>query len=161
LICAKIFSVATPSDKPKPRNLQTQALNRRESWWQIYVPLGAAVLAALVCMGLTIASAYGAQIIHNRPWADVSLIYLIILAAIGVLPVLALMVGLCFGAWYVLRELPAYFKIVQDFMQTVANRAAEISRRVANVFIAPRASAAAAQKALNRTRSIILPRRKA
>jgi hypothetical protein len=153
--------VDTPSEKPKPRNLQTQALNRRESLWQIYLPLGAVVLAALVCMGFTIASAYGAELIRHRPWADVSLIYLIVFAAVGVFPVLALMVALCVGAWYVLRELPAYFKMAQDFMRRVADRATEISRQVANVFIAPRASAAAAQEALKRTRSIILPRRKA
>jgi hypothetical protein len=153
--------VATPPETPKPRNTQTQALNRRESLWQIYLPLGATLLAAAVCMGLTIASAYGARILNDRPWADVSAMYLTAIAVAGALPVLAVVVGLAAGAWYVLREVPPYLKIAQDFMRLVAARAAEYSKQVANVFIAPRASAAGARGALNRARSAIFPGRKA
>jgi len=129
--------------------------------WQIYLPLAVTLLAALACVLITIASADGARILNDHAWSAVSLMYLVGIVLVGLLPVLAVSAGLVVGMLYVLRELPAYFKMAQDFMRRVADRATEISRQVANVFIAPRASAAAAQKALKRTRSIILPGRKA
>jgi len=153
--------VTTPPETPKPRNTQTQALNRRESLWQIYLPLGATLLAALACVVITILSAYGAKILNDRAWSAVSLMYLVGMVIVGLLPVLAVSAGLAAGAWYVLRKLPPYFKIVQDFMRLVAARAAEYSSQVANVFIAPRASAAGARGAINRARSAIFPGRKA
>ena len=154
-------SSSGPKLNPKPRNLRTQALNRRESLWQIYVPLGLAIAVVVTFMAITIISAYSAPSLTHLVWADVSLIYLIIWAGMGSLLVLGLLVGLCIGLWYALRELPPYFKMAQDFVQLVAVRTAEISKQIASVFIRPRASAAAAQKALASVRSIITPGRKA
>lgn len=151
-------SSSSPKLTPKPRNLHTQALNRRESIWQIYVPLGAVLVAVGALIALTV---FAAGMPLRSAWADVSLIYLIIWAGLGSLLVLAFLAALCVGLWYLLRELPPYFKMAQDFMQRVAFRAAEISKQVASVFIQPRASAAAAQKTLDSVRSIITPRRKA
>jgi hypothetical protein len=145
---------------PKPRNLRTQALNRRESFWQIYVPLGFAIIVVLAFMVMTVISAYSAGSLTHLVWADVSLIYLIIWAALGGLVVLALLIGLCAGLWYMLRELPPYFKLAQDFVMLATFRAAEISKQIANLFITPRASVAAAQKTLDSVRFIITPGRK-
>jgi hypothetical protein len=108
-------------------------------------------------MGLTI---FVAGMPARSAWADVSTMYLIVFAAVGGLVVLVLVAGLCAGMWFVLRELPGYFKIAQDFMLLVALRAAEISQKVARVFITPRASVSAAQKALDSTRSLITTGRK-
>jgi hypothetical protein len=148
--------VATPP-APRPRNPETHARLRREAWWQIYIPLGVTVLALLSVMGLTV---FVASLPTRSVWADVSLMYLIIFAAIGSLVVLVLLAGICVGLWYGLRELPGYFKIIQDFMHLVAVRAAELSQKVAGIFIAPHAYISAAQKTVESTRSIITPGRK-
>ncbi len=146
-----------PAPRPRPRNPETQARLRRDVLWQIYLPLGLAVLALLVVMGLTI---FVAGMPTRSAWADVSTMYLIIFAAIGGVAVLALLAGLCAALWYLLRELPGYFKIVQDFMRLVAAQVAEISQKVAGVFITPRAYIAGAQKTVARARSTIAFRRK-
>ncbi len=146
-----------PAPRPRPRNPETQARLRRDVLWQIYLPLGLAVLALLVVMGLTI---FVAGMPTRSAWADVSTMYLIIFAAIGGVVVLVLLAGLCAALWYLLRELPGYFKIVQDFMRLVAAQVAEISQKVAGVFITPRAYIAGAQKTVARARSTIAFRRK-
>lgn len=125
--------------------------------WQIYVPLGVAVAALLAVMALTI---FVGSMPTRSVWADVSAIYLGIFVVIGGLVFLALLAALVVGLWFALRELPGYFKIAQDFMLLVALRATEYSLKVAKVFITPRASASAAQKALDSTRTIITTRRK-
>lgn len=140
------------SQTPRPRNLRSQARNRRETFWQIYVPLGVAVAVVLGLMALTV---FGAGQPARSAWGDVSLIYLICLAAVGGVVQLALLVGLCVGLRAALRGLPPYFKQAQDIMFLVAFRAGEISKKIAGVFIAPRASAAAAQKTLDTARSIV------
>ncbi len=143
---------------PKPRNPETYARQKRTALWQIYVPLGVAVAALLAVMALTI---FVASMSTRSVWADISAMYLIVFAVIGGLVVLVLLAALVAGLWFVLRELPGYFKIAQDFMLLVALRAAEYSLKLAKVFITPRASVSAAQKALDSTRTIITTRRKA
>ncbi len=108
-------------------------------------------------MALTI---FAASMPTRSVWADISTIYLVIFAVIGALVVLALLAALVVGLWFALRELPGYFKIVQDFMLLVALRAADYSLKVAKVFITPRASVSAAQKAMDSARTIITTRRK-
>jgi hypothetical protein len=125
--------------------------------WQIYLPLGVAVAALLAVMALTI---FVASMPTRSVWADVSAIYLVIFVVIGGLVVLALLAALVVGLWFALRELPGYFKIAQDFMLLVALRATEYSLKVAKVFITPRASVSAAQKALDSTRTVISTWRK-
>ncbi len=142
---------------PKPRNPETYARQKRTALWQIYVPLGVAVAALLAVMSLTI---FVASMPTRSVWADISAVYLIIFAVIGALVVLVFLAALVAGLWFALRELPGYFKIAQDFMLLVALRAAEYSLKVAKVFITPRASVTAAQKAVDSTRSIISTRRK-
>lgn len=154
--CARINTVAT-HPAPRPRNPETYARLRREALWQVYVPLGVGVLAVLILMGLIV---FAAGHPTRSVWADVSLIYLIIFAAIGGLVLLALLVGVVVGLYYALRELPGYFKIAQDFMLLVAFRAAELSQKVASVFITPRAYISAAEKTVDSTRSMISTRRK-
>ena len=146
-----------PAPRPRPRNPETQARLRRDVLWQIYLPLGLAVLALLVVMGLTI---FLAGLPTRSVWADVSIMYLIVFAVIGGVVVLVVLAGLCAALWYVLRELPGYFKMVQDFMRQVAAQMAEISQKVAGVFIAPRAYIAGAQKTVDRARSTITSGRK-
>jgi hypothetical protein len=142
---------------PKPHNPETFARQRRAAVWQIYLPLVVAVAALLAVMALTL---FAASMPTRSVWADVSLMYLIVFAVIGGLLIFALLAAFVFGLWFALRELPGYFKIAQDFMALVASRAAEVSQRVAGFFITPRASVAAAQKALDSARTIITTRRK-
>jgi hypothetical protein len=145
------------SSAPRPRNPETHAQLRREALRQIYIPLGVAVLALVVVMGLTI---FMTGLPARSVWADVSLIYLSFFALAGGVVVLALVAGLVVGLWYVLRELPGYFKIAQDFMLLVSLRVAEYSQKVANLFITLRAYISAAQRSVESARALVTPRRK-
>ncbi len=104
---------------PKVRNLRTQSLTRRETFWQITLPVGLALVAAVTLMMLvTMPGAAG----RRSAFADASLIFMIVPAALWGVVLLALIVGLSVGLWYALRELPPLFKQAQDLMARVAQQ---------------------------------------
>ena len=65
---------------PRIRNRRTQALNRRESFWQITLPLGAAIVIAIALMALVIMGTTAP--VRTSALADVSLMFLILMAAV-------------------------------------------------------------------------------
>jgi hypothetical protein len=129
---------------PRVRNPRTQAQIRRDLIWQIAVPLGLAVAAALVLMVL-IAAPVGAPV--RSAWADVSLIFLIIPTALFGLVLLALTGGLIYAAWYGLRELPYLFKRIQDFAAVASYRVQTAADKASGVFLSIRSIAAGARRA--------------
>lgn len=144
----------TQPEKPRPpkvRNPHTQALNRRESLWQIAAPLAVAVVAAVTLMALA-ASPAGAR--SRSAFADVSLILLIVPAAVAGLALLALLCGLGVGVWYARRELPYLFKQAQDILWRVAQETKTYSGRVAHRVMAVHALNAAARAVLADLRSL-------
>lgn len=110
------------------RNPHTQALIRRETFWQVFLPLIVALLLAVGAMVLVVMSTVVP--VQTSALADVSLMFLILLAAGGGLVILALFVGLCVLVWYGLRELPFLFRRVQDFMWMLAMNVKSATRQV-------------------------------
>src|SRR5689334_1682464 len=102
---------------PKARNPRTQAQIRREVFWQIALPMGLAAILTLTLAGVMVAQRYAPV---RSPLANVSVMFLIIPTALWGLVLLALIVAVCVGLFYALRELPPLFKQAQDFMAQVA-----------------------------------------
>ncbi|MBI3361025.1 MAG: hypothetical protein HY023_07935 [Chloroflexi bacterium] len=129
---------------PLPRNPETQSLHRRDVTVQIQLPLMIALIGALTVLAFV----FGATPAGRSVWADVSLILLIVIGlGLSIAP-LALIVGFLVGLWYVIRYLPGYAKIAQDFMRRVAGRTAEYSDRVTRPVIATHSAGAAVGGAL-------------
>jgi NADH:ubiquinone oxidoreductase subunit 5 (subunit L)/multisubunit Na+/H+ antiporter MnhA subunit len=98
-----------------PRNKQAEELHNHEVLVQIYLPMLVGVLLIVVVgvlIGLALSQGDTADV---RLWADVSTIFVILQVLAGLLPVLLLIGGLAGGLFYVLRKLPPYFKVAQDY----------------------------------------------
>lgn len=131
---------------PRIRNQRTQALNRRESFWQIALPLGAAIVIAVALMALVI---MGTTVpVRTSALADVSLMFLILML------ILALIGGLCVGVWFALRELPYLFKRAQDFAALVAYHAKRVTAPLNESVLSVGSIVAAVRQAVVSVRSI-------
>jgi hypothetical protein len=135
--------------RPKIRNARTQALTRRETMWQIGVPLGVAMALTLAAMVWLVV---GASYPTLSAVADVSLLLLICPVILAGVVALVLLSGLVFGMHYALRELPYLFKKAQDGMALVTQYTKRYAGQVAGVFLSTRASLAAAQKTADHLR---------
>ncbi len=152
------YPPASPSPLPSPRvrNQRTQAMIRRDVIWQIALPLILAILIVLVIMGLLIAPV-GAPV--RSVWADVSLILLILPAALLGLVVLAITSGLIWLAAKGLSELPYLFKKAQDWVALAAYRVDTAATSLSNVFLSIRSFWAGARRAAADARAVIPGRR--
>lgn len=129
---------------PRVRNARTRAIIQRETFWQITLPLIVTLLLVVGVMAFVALSAFGVFIpTPTRSLADVSLMFLILLAAAGALVLLVVLVALCVIAAYGLRELPYLFKRVQDFVWLVAMNAKTATRQVDSRVVEVHLSAAA------------------
>jgi hypothetical protein len=141
-----------PEKRPRVRNARTAAKIRRDLIWQIAVPIGLAVVVVLVLAGLFISPVWASV---RSPWADVSLIFLIIPALLMGLIALALVAALVAGMVWLLRNLPYYFKTMQDFMAVFSYRVQTGADKAAGVFMSARSAAAAAQRAARDVRRAV------
>jgi len=130
---------------PLPRNPRTARLHRRDLAWQIYLPIGLAIVAALTVTGLVIWAGLSGQAAADSVWADVSLVFLILIAAAIALVPLALVAGLVAGLWYALRYLPGYAKVAQDYLAQAARIVRQVADRAAAPVIAVESATAAAR----------------
>jgi hypothetical protein len=137
---------------PRIRNRRTQALNRRESFWQITLPLGAAIVIAIALMALVIMGTTAP--VRTSALADVSLMFLILMAAVAGVLILALIGGLCVGVWFALRELPYLFKRAQDFAALVAYHAKRVTAPLTDSVLSVGSIVAAVRQAVTSLRSI-------
>jgi hypothetical protein len=128
----------------RPRNPQTHAQIRRDTWLQIVAPLALAAVMLIVLLVLIILPG-GAGV--RRPLADVSLILLILPTALVGLIVLALLLGLNYGLFLGLTRLPPYFKIGQDYVALAAGRIQGVIKKASGAVIATRGLIAAIQRA--------------
>ncbi|MBM2851037.1 MAG: hypothetical protein HW418_3979 [Anaerolineales bacterium] len=140
------------SSSPRIRNQRTQALNRRESFWQITLPLGAAIVIAIALMALVIMGTTAP--VRTSALADVSLMFLILMAAVAGVLILALIGGLCVGVWFALRELPYLFKRAQDFAALVAYHAKRVTAPLNDSVLSVGSIVAAVRQAVISLRSI-------
>ncbi len=136
---------------PRTRNAHTHARHRQETLWQIALPCG---LAVMVIIGLMVVVASPAGAEARSPLADVSLIFVIIPTAFWGLVLLALIIGLCYGLFVALRELPFLFKQAQEFMWLTAHEAKRYTAYVGNAIVSIRSWVAALEKLTTDIRSI-------
>jgi len=140
------------SSSPRIRNQRTQALNRRESFWQITLPLGAAIVIAIALMALVIMGTTAP--VRTSALADVSLMFLILIAGAGSVLILVLVVSLCVGVGLALRELPYLFKRAQDFAALVAYHTRRVTAPLNEGVLSVGSIVAAVRQAVVSVRSI-------
>lgn len=140
---------------PKTRNPRTQAVIRREVFWQIAVPVGVLLLGLIALLVLVVLNT--AAPVSTGAFADVSLIFLISLASLGGLVALALVAGLVFGAGYLLRESPFWLKRVQDFLWAVAGQTKSMTRQVDNRIVGVHITWAALASIWQQVRALFAP----
>lgn len=99
------------------RNPITHAKHRKESFWQITIPLIIGLLIVSGLFALTIVTAVRGGNVSDA--ADTSLIFLIIPTMIMALIPLVLFVALAYGVIWMNKNLPPYFKQAQDVMVQV------------------------------------------
>ena len=111
-----------------PRNRYTEAAHKRETFWQIYFPVGVALMAFVALAVLAATTAWkGGGGTSARAWVDVSLVLLLLQVMIVILPVMVSAIAVIIGAQYFLRKSPPYFKIAQDYSARIAR---EVGRGV-------------------------------
>lgn len=142
---------------PKVRNPRTHALIQRETLWQITAPLAAALSVVAGVMVVVVLGAAGVLVTPTRPLADVSLMFLIVLAFVAGFFTLAVGAALVVGLAYGLRELPFLFKRVQDFLWVVAQQTKSMTQRVDNRIVGVHLSLAAVQSLVNSFRALFAP----
>ena len=98
------------------RNPKTYAEHKRETFWQITLPLVIGVLIILAVVGAIIFSVTQPVTDVGR-WADVSLIWLIIPSLFFALLFLILLVGLIYAISFLLRLIPRYTLILQLYFE--------------------------------------------
>jgi hypothetical protein len=145
-----------PPGGAKLRNQRTAALMRRDVIWQIALPLGLASLIVLVIAVLLIAPV-GAPV--RSVWADISLIFLIIPTGLFGLVAFALVAGLAYGLYWLLRELPYYAKIVQDFVALATYRVNTVAGKISDVILSIRSFWAGVRKAAADVRAYLPAKR--
>ena len=142
---------------PPPPNPVTMAKHRKQVLWQITVPFLAMVFLCLGLTGLTIWSASGSSEPVSR-WADVSFIWLTPPIIIGALITLLIVGGLAYGVYYLIRVLPPYTRLTQDFFKRVLAKTRQISDQLVQPIIRIQGLAAGAQE-LRKQLGGLLPRR--
>ena len=80
--------------------------------------------------------------------------FLILMAAVAGVLILALIGGLCVGVWFALRELPYLFKRAQDFAALVAYHAKRVTAPLNDSVLSVRSIVAAVRQAVISLRSI-------
>ena len=141
---------------PRARNPQTQAKIRRDTIWQIALPMGLALIVVLVLMVLLILpSGAGAR----GPWAAVSLMILIIPTAIAGLVVLALLAGANVGVWFGLSKLPPYFKVAQDYVALAGGYVQDAAKKASDAVVSTRSFVAGVKRAAAEARALLPFRR--
>ncbi len=114
----------------RPRNPHTEALHKRDTFWQIYFPMWLALLVVLAVCILAAISAFADGGAVGRLWADISLVFLVLQAMVFTLPLLFIFGGLAYGVGYVIPKLPPYFKIAQDYVALAASEVKRLTRYV-------------------------------
>jgi hypothetical protein len=131
-----------PARQLPERNPVTHQKHRQEVLWQITLPLLlglASVLAAAILV--VIASFQGGE--QASVWADISTVWLIIPLLFATLIFLALTAALAFGVTMLLRRLPPYARLVQDFFKTVSYQVRRYSNKAVEPVLKAHGAAAA------------------
>jgi hypothetical protein len=111
---------------PEPNPITMQA-HRRESFWQIKLPLGIAIgVVVLSAVCVVVASVTGAGNISG--WADISVMWLILLITPPVLIFSAITAALIYLLAQVIPMLPRYSRLLLGYFILVRERVGKISQ---------------------------------
>ncbi len=124
------MTAPTPPSAPLPRNRRTEAIHKRETFWQIYVPVGIGLVITVGVGVLAALSAWRGGGAMGRVWADVSAVFVVLQAMAIVLPLLLVFAGVAVGLELLLRRSPPYFKIAQDYAARISREAVRATRYV-------------------------------
>lgn len=136
-------------ERPQPRSLPepnpvTQQAHRRQSFWQIKLPLAIGVGLALIAgAGAIVASVRGTGDVSR--WASVSLIWLIL----QITPLVLILAGVTAAMVYLLSAMipviPRYMRLVWGYFMLVQGQAERLSRVSAEPFLRIQSIAASVQ----------------
>ena len=136
-----------------PRNRQTEAIHKHETFWQIYLPL---VLGFVIATGVCALSAFAVAVeagdgggsAVSGLWANLSLMFLIVQIMIVLIPPLIIFGTLIYLIQFILQRSPPYFKMAQDFMARVSAQTKIISNFIAEPMLAVKAATNALEQIL-------------
>ncbi len=131
-----------PERKLPERNPVTHRKHRQEVFWQVTLPLliGLAVLLTTAVL-VVIAGFQGGEQVSL--WADISTVWLILPVLFVAFIFLALTGGLAFLVTLLLRKLPPYARLVQDFFERVSDRVRQLSNKAVEPLLRAHGTAAA------------------
>lgn len=112
---------------PRPENAPPYRAHRRQTFWQILLPVILTTLA-LLAMGLLLALRGGAA--GASLWADVALIWLILPAMLLGLLILALLAGLIYLTARVHRGTPPAAAKVQNFFRQAERAVGHFTEKI-------------------------------
>lgn len=107
-----------PALPPVSRDPLAQARHRRETFWQITLPMVLFGLLLLVLAGLIV----GGTAVETGLWADVALIWLLAPLLVLLLPPLGLLIALSLGLRRLATMLPAYGWRLQELLGLVSQQ---------------------------------------
>jgi hypothetical protein len=131
------------------RNPKTHAEHRRESFWQITLPLVIGILLILAAVGAIIFSATQPMTDVGR-WAGVSLMWLILPSLFFALLLLILLIGLVYLVSYLLRLIPHYALIVQLYFEAGKAKISQVANMIVEPLLRMRSTWAAMRYAAGR-----------
>jgi hypothetical protein len=115
-----------PSPLPEPNPVTMQA-HRRESFWQIKFPLAIAIgLILLSAVCVVVASVTGVGNVSG--WADISVMWLILLMTPPVLIMVAITAGLIYLLAQAIPMLPRYSRLLLGYFILVRERVGQVSK---------------------------------
>jgi hypothetical protein len=135
-------SPPSPERKLPERNPVTHQKHRQEVLRQITLPLllGLAVLITVAVLVAMAGFQGGEQV---SLWADISTVWLILPMLFVAFIFLAITGGLAFLVTLLLRKLPPYARLVQDFFKLVSYRVRQLSNKAVEPLLRAHGTAAA------------------
>jgi hypothetical protein len=101
---------------------------------------------------LTILAGTSGNTALTRVWADISLVFLIAQVMLVVLPLLVVFGGLWYAATYLIKILPPYFKVAQDYTALAAQKTEWAMRYVIEPVLAIKSAIAGLDNAIQTVR---------
>jgi len=120
-----------PSNQSTAFNPITRASHRREAFWQITFPL---IIALVLLLALAIFVALSGSSQVSR-WANASTIWLILLTIVFALLVFAVLAGLVYGMFRLLRGMPPYTLRAQETFEVIRLKTRKVSDLAAEPII--------------------------
>ncbi len=133
------------SSTPQARNPITHAIHRREVFWQIIVPFVIAVIVFLGFAALTIFSATQGPGGVSR-WGEISTIWLVLLAVLPTLIIIAIFGGLVYLVTKALQAIPPVMLKIQSVFALIQEKVHKAADAIAKPVIKTNSFIASLQK---------------